>query len=199
MSIVQEPAMTNTPAPTVTTSSQTTTEASLTMQPYDVLDTCHQQIVVNLRKLGELVDHIDAHGIDEQAKGEAHAIFIFFMNTARQHHQDEERHVLPTMINSGDAELVDLAMRLQQDHGWIEEDWLEMAPQIEAIAAGYNWFNVDQLRLIVPVFQALCQEHMALEESLAYPEAKARTAPWLMQSMGREMSARRHAKTSVSA
>ena len=48
-----------------------------------------------------------------------------------------------------------------------------MAPQIESIAAGYNWFNLEQLRLAVPVFQALYQDHMALEESLAYPEAKA--------------------------
>ncbi len=179
-----------------TSTAQTAASATpgLTMQPFDVLNECHQQIVVHLHQLGELVEHVDTHGADDQAQTLARAIFVFFMNTAREHHLDEERHVLPTMLNSGNAELADLAMRLQQDHGWIEEDWLELAPQIEAIAAGYNWFNSTQMRLIVPVFQALYEEHIALEESLAYPEAKARTAPWVMQSMGREMAERRRGK-----
>lgn len=169
------------------------------LQPFDVLDTCHQQVVVTLQKLSELIDHIEAHGVDGKAQSWARDIFVFFMNTAREHHQDEERHIFPTMLNSGDPELVDAAMRLQQDHGWIEEDWLELAPQIESIAAGYNWFNLEQLRLAVPVFQALYQDHMALEESLAYPEAKARIAAWDLQGMGREMASRRRHKTDLAA
>ncbi|MFY9461268.1 MAG: hypothetical protein WAP57_16135, partial [Aquabacterium commune] len=81
----------------------------------------------------------------------------------------------------------------------IEEDWLELAPQIESIAAGYNWFNLEQLRLAVPVFQALYQDHIVLEESLAYPQAKARIAAWDLQGMGREMASRRRQKSSLAA
>ena len=128
------------------------------LQPFDVLDTCHQQVVLTLQKLTELIDHIEAQGVDGQAQAWARDIFLFFMNTAREHHLDEERHIFPTMLSSGDASLMEAAMRLQQDHGWIEEDWLELAPQIESIAAGYNWFNLEQLRLAVPVFQALYQD-----------------------------------------
>ena len=62
--------------------------------------------------------------------------------------------------------------RLQQDHGWIEEDWRELAPQIEAISAGYNWYDLPMLRAALPVFTALYQEHIALEESLIYPAAR---------------------------
>lgn len=169
------------------------------LQPFDVLDACHQQVVVTLQKLSELIEHIEAKGVDGQAQAWARDIFLFFMNTAREHHQDEERHVFPAMLNSGDAGLMEAAMRLQQDHGWIEEDWLELAPQIESIAAGYNWFNLEQLRLAVPVFQALYQDHMALEETLAYPEAKARIAAWDLQGMGREMASRRRQKPSLAA
>jgi len=169
------------------------------LQPFDVLDTCHQQVVITLNKLTELIDHVETNGVDGQAQAWARDIFLFFMNTAREHHQDEERHVFPAMLNSGDAGLVEAAMRLQQDHGWIEEDWLELAPQIESIAAGYNWFNVEQLRLAVPVFQALYQDHMALEETLAYPQAKARIAAWDLQGMGREMASRRRQKPSLAA
>jgi hypothetical protein len=49
------------------------------------------------------------------------------------------------------------------------------------------------------VFTALYHDHMALEESLAYPEAKARIAKWEMQGMGREMAQRRRKATSTAA
>jgi hemerythrin-like domain-containing protein len=161
------------------------------IQPFDVLDACHQQLVVALQQMSDLITHLQENGVDGKAQEMARAIFSFFMNTARQHHLDEEKHIFPALINSGDAELARKTLRLQQDHGWIEEDWLELAPQFESIAAGYNWFNLELLSLAVPVFQALYQDHMALEESLIYPEAKARIAEWDLQGMGREMSQRR--------
>jgi hemerythrin-like domain-containing protein len=64
--------------------------------------------------------------------------------------------------------------RLQQDHGWLEEDWRELSPQVEAIAKGYNWYDLAMLRLALPVFTALYKEHIALEESMVYPEARRR-------------------------
>jgi len=161
------------------------------LQPFDVLDACHQDIVRHLQQMDELVTHLQTHGLDSQAQDMARAIFVFFMDTAHAHHLDEETHIFPAMINSGNDELVRLTLRLQQDHGWIEEDWLELAPQFEAIAAGYNWFNLELLALAVPVFQALYQDHMALEESLIYPAAKAWIANWDLRGMGREMSERR--------
>jgi hemerythrin-like domain-containing protein len=164
------------------------------VQPFDVLDACHQQLVTALHQLGDLVEHLQEHGVDGKAQEMARAIFQFFMTTARQHHVDEEKHVFPALLNSGDDELIRHTLRLQQDHGWIEEDWLELAPQIESIAAGYNWYNIDQLTHAIPVFQALYQDHMALEDSMIYPEAKARIAAWDLQGMGREMSLRRRAE-----
>ncbi|MBH1986827.1 MAG: hemerythrin domain-containing protein [Burkholderiales bacterium] len=161
------------------------------LQPFDVMDACHQQIVTALHQMVHLLDHLEQHGVDGQAQETARNIFSFFMGTAREHHLDEERHIFPTMINSGDAQLMELTLRLQQDHGWIEEDWLELAPQFESIAAGYHWFNLEHLRLAVPVFQALYQDHIALEESMIYPQAKARIAEWDLHGMGREMAQRR--------
>lgn len=171
--------------------SSDTTPRGRPVQPFDVLDACHTQMVTALQQLGDLLEHVKAHGVDGKAQQMARAVFLFFMNTAREHHLDEERHIFPALINSGDDELVQHTLRLQQDHGWIEEDWLELAPQIESIAAGYNWYNIEQLSLAIPVFQALYTDHMALEESLIYPEAKARIAEWDLQGMGREMAQRR--------
>jgi hemerythrin-like domain-containing protein len=167
-----------------------------TVQPFDVLDACHKQMVTALSQLGDLVIHVQDKGVDGHAQTLARDLFQFFMYTAREHHQDEERHIFPALIRSGDDELVRTTLRLQQDHGWIEEDWLELAPQIESIAAGYNWYNIDQLLHAIPVFQALYQDHMALEESLIYPEAKSRIAEWDLKGIGREMAQRRKVRGS---
>jgi hemerythrin-like domain-containing protein len=172
-------------------SHDTPTPRGRAVQPFDVLDSCHRQVVIALQQMSELLDHLEKHGVDGRAQETARAIFMFFMNTAREHHLDEERHVFPALLRSGRADLIDATLRLQQDHGWIEEDWLELAPQFESIAAGYHWFNLAQLRLAVPVFQALYQDHIALEESLIYPEARARINEWDLQGMGREMAQRR--------
>lgn len=159
--------------------------------PLDVLDACHQQVVATLQKLAGLMDHVDANGADEQARVVAREVFDFFSNTARTHHLDEERHIFPALLKSSDAELVQATLRLQQDHGWLEEDWLDLAPQLEAIANGYSWYDIDALRQIIEVFTALCYDHINLEESMIYPAAKARLDGWDLQSMGREMAERR--------
>lgn len=174
--------------------SLTTAQAALQarpMQPFDVLDECHREVISHLHDMHQLLDHLRRVGHDERAQQMARRIFDFFMTTAREHHLDEERHVFPALLRSGDDLLMQQTLRLQQDHGWIEEDWQEIAPQFEAIAAGYNWFNLDQLEQIVPVFHALYRDHIALEESLIYPEARARISRWDLQGMGREMSQRR--------
>ena len=67
-------------------------------------------------------------------------------------------------------------LRLQQDHGWLEEDWLELEPQLEAVANGYSWYDIDTLRAALPIFEQLYRDHIALEESLIYPEARRRQA-----------------------
>lgn len=174
-----------------TAESAHTTPVGRPVQPFDVLDACHRQMVVALQQLDELTARLEDHGVDGKTRTLAKDLFLFFTNTAREHHLDEEKHVFPALLTSDDDELVRLTLRLQQDHGWIEEDWLQLAPQIEAIAAGYNWFNIDYLRAAIPVFKALYQDHMALEESMIYPEARSRIGEWDLRGMGREMAARR--------
>lgn len=166
--------------------------AAVLTAPLDVLDECHQQIIVNLQKLGELMEHIDAKGADERAQQVARETFDFFSTTARTHHIDEERHIFPALLQSSDAELVQATQRLRQDHGWLEEDWLELAPQLEAVAKGYSWYDLADLRHTIEVFMALYYDHIRLEEAMIYPAAKARLDGWDLQSMGREMAERRH-------
>jgi hemerythrin-like domain-containing protein len=140
---------------------------------FKALDACHQQIAEHLNRLDALVDHLVSQGVDAHAQGEARSIESFFTETSQRHHLDEEAKVFPPLLTSSDEALVATVRMLQQDHGWIEEDWLAIAPQLRAIAAGYNWYDPDELRHGISVFLELCREHIQLEESIIYPEAKA--------------------------
>ena len=132
--------------------------------------------------LGTLVQHIEDHGIDDHARREAHSIDAFFSSTSRQHHAQEERDVFPALLASGDAALATAVRTLQQDHGWIEENWIEVGPRLRAIAAGNGWTDPAELQSYVDVFTALMRDHIALEERLIYPQAKALWAQALPQN-----------------
>lgn len=139
---------------------------------FAALDRTHGEIQTMLGSFADLLDHVDDNGPDEAARGAAAQIRAFFDGHARKHHADEETLVFPALLNSGDAELVHHVRRLQQDHGWLEEDWLALSPQLEAIERGYNWYDMPMLRHALPVFAALYAEHIVLEETVVYPAAK---------------------------
>jgi hemerythrin-like domain-containing protein len=146
------------------------------LPPMDGLDRTHRRMLDVLQDLHALIEHLDNQGVDADARASAQAICRFFAETARQHHADEETLVFPALIRKGDKALIQHVLRLQQDHGWLEEDWLELAPQLQAVAQGYTWYELDELRHGVGVFTALYEEHIALEESMVYPEARAQMA-----------------------
>ena len=153
-----------------------TSNPSPTGVDFSVLDACHQQIAEHLARLDGLIEHLDRIGVDARAQEEARTIEAFFSQTSQRHHQEEEAKVFPGLLTSSDEALVASVRMLQQDHGWIEEDWLEIAPQLRAIASGYSWYDPAELRHAVQVFLELCREHIQLEESIVYPEAKALAA-----------------------
>ena len=145
-------------------------------QELDALDSCHREVLVTLRDLTRLIEHLDDNGPDEAAGRMARDIVRFFSQAARAHHADEERLIFPGLLQSADTELVQHVQRLQQDHGWLEEDWLTLSPQLDAVAQGYSWYDIDALRHGTEVFIALYKDHIDLEESLIYPEARRQMA-----------------------
>ena len=156
------------------------------------LDACHRQVQEQLAALRAMLKRLDSHGLDRTVRETAGAAVRFFDSQARQHHQDEERVVFPPLLNSGSPELAQHVRRLQQDHGWLEENWLELQPLLAAIADGHGWVDLDLLRSVVEVFDALYEDHIALEESLVYPQARALMARAL-QGRGRRLAAQRAA------
>jgi iron-sulfur cluster repair protein YtfE (RIC family) len=143
----------------------------------DVLDACHRQTIFALGKLSALVARLERQDPDDEARSLASEIVRHFSTTAREHHQDEERDVFPLLLEGADDETAQAVMRLREDHGWLEEDWLELAPLLDAVACGQSWYDLDRLREAAEVFIGLSHEHIGLEESIVYPQARARLAP----------------------
>lgn len=155
------------------------------MPSFESLDRTHAQVLEVLEQFDRLLQHVGDNGPDAIAQASAREIHAFFAGSARQHHADEEKFVFPGLASSQNAELAQHIQRLQQDHGWLEEDWLVLAPQIEAIAQGYSWYDIDLLREALPMFAQLYKDHIALEESLIYPAAKARRQQFIEAAMAR--------------
>ena len=142
------------------------------LPPLEALDRTHHQMLAVLEDLERLPDLLESQGAAPPVRQSAHSIGQFFAQEAQRHHRDEEQLIFPALLDSSDVELVQQVRRLQQDHGWLEEDWIELAPQLSALSGGDGNVDPALLRHIVDVFASLYREHIALEESLVYPAAR---------------------------
>jgi hemerythrin-like domain-containing protein len=165
--------------------------APVSIAIFEFLDSTHKDIQGQVRQLHLLVDAIEAEGLNAANRAVARRMLDYFNTEARQHHLDEEKHIFPALLASQDAEVVQAAEHLIQDHGWLEENWIQIAPSLEAATNGNLWFDPAELRHALEVFEALYLDHILLEESLAYPEARKRLQGIDTIGMGREMARRR--------
>ena len=161
---------------------------------FAALDTCHRKTLSMLDDLSSLVTKLAHDGLEPASCARAAKIAAWFSTIVREHHEDEERHVFPALVETGTPELVQTVLRLQQDHDWLEEMWFDLAPHVLAVANGLRSYDIDALREGVPVLAALSHDHIELEESLIYPQARAHMRSGARCEMGREMAARHRAE-----
>ena len=136
------------------------------------MDRTHRLTQQVLAQMVQLADLLAQQAQEQAAAPLAAHICSHFNGPARGHHEAEETQIFPGLLASGNAELREHVRHLQQDHMWLEEDWLELEPHLQAVAHGYCTDHRDFLRTALPEFAALCHQHMALEESLVHPEAR---------------------------
>jgi hemerythrin-like domain-containing protein len=158
---------------------------------FSFLDHSHQEMQRMLLALKDVVDAIDMDGLTPPVRARIQEVRGWFNTQAREHHLDEERHVFPALLASAVEATRTVAERLVQDHGWLEEDWIEIEPSLAAAADGYHWFDLGTLRQAVQVFEQLYFDHILLEESLAYPQARRLIPAADLEAMGIEMARRR--------
>ena len=165
--------------------------APVSLAVFEFLDSTHQDIQSQIKLLHALVDAIECSGLNQANRAQARRVLDYFNGEARQHHLDEEKHIFPALLASQNPEVVQATEHLIQDHGWLEENWIQIAPSLEAATGGNLWFDTMELRHALEVFEALYLDHIILEESIAYPEAKKRLIGTDTLGMGREMAKRR--------
>jgi hemerythrin-like domain-containing protein len=146
-----------------------------TFRSFEALDNCHQQIQLCLDELATLADQIaNGEGADAVARAKAHEIVTFFSTVARAHHAAEEQDVFPCLLTSHNTETVAQVRRLIEDHFWIEKYWHDLSPMLEAVSQGAKGVDSLEFTKAVTLFLELCNLHVESEESMIYPEAKAR-------------------------
>jgi hypothetical protein len=130
------------------------------------LEAGRRQIQDWLDRLDALAERLQEEPLDGDLQAEAGAIEAFFSGTARRHPADEERSLFPSLLTSPDPARVAGARRLQQDHGWIEQNWNEMGPRLRALSEGNHWVEPEEFLHDAAVFRDLWAEHLALGREL---------------------------------
>jgi len=157
----------------------------------EALDLCHRETLRMLSALEALAERLARAAPEPRDRAQAGEIERHFSRTVAEHHADEERHVFPGLEAAGDPDLVQVVAMLRQDHAWMEADWRELQPMVDAVACGQAWVDADLLRAGAEVFCALAREHIRLEETLIYPEFRRRLSQGERVRMNEEMQRRR--------
>lgn len=153
--------------------------------PYEMLGACHDKVQRMLGLLERLQAHLREHGPDSQAAQAARDVMRYFDLAAPLHHEDEERHVFPLLMQSGNPAWVALAGRLQQEHRDMAPAWAGLRQQLEQVAAGQG------RALEVQVFARLYRAHLQAEDEVAYPAACQLGSEASRADMSRDMMWRR--------
>jgi hemerythrin-like domain-containing protein len=162
--------------------------------PFEMLDACHERVQRMLRLLGRLQQHLADKGWDSDAAQAAVDVMRYFDQAAPLHHEDEERHVFPPLLASGDPALVELVRRLQQDHIDMAEGWA----RARAVLAGLtqppppHWPGLSpQQAAALSGFAGLYRQHLLDEDGVVYPAAQAALPDAALRAMSADMMRRR--------
>lgn len=153
--------------------------------PYEMLEACHDKVLRMLDLLERLQRHLLERGADESAAQAARDVMRYFDVAAPLHHDDEERHVFPLLLASGNPDWMTLAARLQQDHRDMAPAWAALRQQLVQVAAG------QALSLSTEGFDRLYRAHLQAEDQVAYPAARGLGNASQIAAMTQDMMQRR--------
>lgn len=161
-------------------------------QPIAVLKHCHDRIRKQLATLRKLLDHLPAHGADDDARQAAQAVLKYFDKAAHVHHEDEEQNLLPMLAATAqgdDAALLStLAPRILAEHQQMDLDWHIIKSQLDSVAAGTGAaLSAADVARFADAYTA----HMETEEQHIATMAKRLFSAEQMRQLGEAMQQRR--------
>lgn len=156
--------------------------------PLDMLHACHERIMDQCATLQKLMSHLPMHGCDTQAQQAAQAIMRYFDTAGKFHHQDEEVDLFPLLRDCNNDEANKLADRLQDEHLYLDEVWMNLRARLQDIAEG----KLAALeRTLVGDFSLAYGRHVMLENTKLLPLAARLLNEQQLQNIGKNMAARR--------
>ena len=162
--------------------------------PFEMLDACHERVERMLKLLARLQQRLLVHGWDDSVAQAARDVMRYFDQAAPQHHEDEERHVFPPLLDKGDAVLVAMVKKLQADHREMERSWVAvrevLASLTEPPPPGWTRITPAQAE-VLGHFTGLYRHHLNDEDGLVYPAARAHLSAEALHAMSADMMQRR--------
>ncbi|HNT39055.1 MAG TPA: hemerythrin domain-containing protein [Rubrivivax sp.] len=156
--------------------------------PFEMLETCHDRVRRALIRMEWLAARLPVHGCDATTAQSARDVMHHFDLVAPAHHEDEERHILPLLRAAGDDAF---AAQIEQEHHELHRLWIELRRGLAEVAAG-TWIATGPAEFVIwAKFAALYRAHIAAEEAVAFPAARAALDPAAMEAICREMAERR--------
>ncbi|MBA4109229.1 MAG: hypothetical protein C0487_06510 [Leptothrix sp. (in: Bacteria)] len=175
---------------TLSRSASSLNEPNFAEVPFKTLSVCHADIAMMLDEMNELADLLGRERLSGVMMEKARAAHLFFSGHAIEHHLDEERHVFPALLAAGKPEWIGMVRKLQLDHALLEARWMKLGPLLHLLARGY-YSQPERLQDELRIFVEIYRQHMALEDSFAYPCARQQLNVEAVCTMNREMAHRR--------
>jgi hemerythrin-like domain-containing protein len=166
--------------------------------PFDMLEACHERVRRMLTLLTRLEQHLHQHGCDHQARQAAVDVMRYFDQAAPLHHQDEELHVFPLLLESADPSLHAVVQTLLEQHKSMEQIWARLRSVLQDLSRCEDGQSFTGLPAgEVQAFSELYAQHIRLEEHIVYPKARAALTPEGLRVIGEDMMTRRGVKPVV--
>ncbi len=164
-----------------------------------MLHACHERVHRSLQLLKRLLQHLARHGADQDARQAAMDVLRYFDLAAPLHHQDEELHVFPVLLQGTDLATHAVVHRLQEDHRAMEAAWAQARMVLLEIANAPTTATDPGVPVVLSAeaqrclgsFASLYDQHIRDEEAIAYPKARALLNAFALESMSQDMMRRR--------
>lgn len=166
--------------------SLTPTPAAAFDMPLAVLTACHERILRFCDMLERMVEHIESHGVDLQAKETAKIIHRYFSTAGKHHHEDEEEDLFPLLLDH-DRQLQIFIDTLTSTHDQLDQYWA----RLQSTLLNLDTVNIELLRQEITNFVTLNREHVQLENRELLPRAATLLTMTEQEVLGKAMAKRR--------
>ena len=156
-------------------------------EPLALLRTCHKNITGHCERLENLVIHINAQGIDDEARQAARNIVRYFSSSALLHHRDEEEDLFPR-LNRQSISIAELIRDLKQEHVKLDQLWEVICPELKKLP---NDNFSDAFLQASSEFCTLSRQHVNRENRGFLPLFANSLSELELKDIGESMAARR--------